>query len=168
MSARLCLCVCVCVIARVCEWGKTSGNNNTGDDDNDLQLHVFFTISRTSLDFGLPDTLTALNENDGQEEFARLTDTLRLTISTRATNNNIDSSSDAVGLGSSKAVCQLHWNYTCMLACGGTEAGASSSQSLSLSQSVMLFNALQLAAVDNVAATHSGRGSPPTTTGGTC
>jgi len=83
MSARLCLCVCVCVIARVCEWGKTSGNNNTGDDDNDLQLHVFFTISRTSLDFGLPDTLTALNENDGQEEFARLTDTLRLTISTR-------------------------------------------------------------------------------------
>lgn len=53
-----------------------------------------------------------------------------------------------------------------MLACGGTEAGASSSQSLS--QSVMLFNALQLAAVDNVAATHSGRGSPPTTTGGTC
>lgn len=77
------VCVCVCVIARVCEWGKTSGNNNTGDDDNDLQLHVFFTISRTSLDFGLPDTLTALNENDGQEEFARLTDTLCLTISTR-------------------------------------------------------------------------------------
>jgi len=61
----------------VCVWGrggKTSGNNNTGDDDddNDLQLHVFFTISRTSLDFGLADTLTAPNKKDGLVETGRL------------------------------------------------------------------------------------------------
>jgi len=43
----------------------------------------------------------------------------------------------------------------------------SSSQLLSLSQRVMLFNALQLAAVDNIAATYRGRGPAPDD-GGTC
>lgn len=48
---NVCLAVCVPVSGLV--WEKASrSSNNAGDDDNDLQLHVFFTISRTTLDFG--------------------------------------------------------------------------------------------------------------------